>query len=181
MLEIVLLTLTAGSFLIIMLVRLDHQRFNRLYQQSQKTVRQDEDFDANEHIHLGADVSGKDLAILFTDIQMNMTSVLITEDLAESIKKLVTMYLMGAIDMIGKQKNCTETECRELIDSVLFSNLYVSLFCINKYYAGDSIQADEHRSVMNIGAIAAKFWLREEAVPEGFTLRSQLQLYDLVA
>jgi len=181
---ILLLMLVGGVVFIVMLVKRDHQHFNILYQQAKvgqnKYGSLDDNLDDNEHITLKTEVTSEGFATIFTDNQMNSASVVLSEELEESIKNLVSMYLMGAIDMIGKQKNCTEYECRSMVERILFSNLNISSLCISNYYASDSKTTDEHRSVMHIGAIAAKLWLREEKVPEGFTLKSQLQLYDLV-
>lgn len=99
------------------------------------------------------------------------------------LREAISLYLIGAVDFIGKQTNCGAKSRKELIQLVLKSNLQVSRENASVYFSealNRQPQSDNDHMV-RAGARAAKIWLKQEAVPSNFSLRTQLDDWGVFA
>lgn len=99
------------------------------------------------------------------------------------LREAISLYLIGAIDLISQQAECDNRSRKELIRLVLRSNLSLSQDDISKYLRAAvrrTPKADEDQMV-RCGAMAAKAWRESEHVPVPLTLRAQLDQWGIIA
>lgn len=105
------------------------------------------------------------------------------QDQLEWLREAISLYLIGAVDFIGRQNNCTSDGRKELIQLVLKSSLKLNQDYIAEYVA-EAVNREpksEHDHMVRTGAKAAKLWLRQNTVPNNFSLRTQLDDWGVFA
>lgn len=101
----------------------------------------------------------------------------------EWLRLAVSLYLIGAIDFIGKQSQCDSKSRKELIEIVLKSNLQINADKAKAFFIEAVCrepQSDNDHMVL-AGAQAAKAWLENQAVPEENCLKTRVQDWGMVA
>jgi hypothetical protein len=101
----------------------------------------------------------------------------------EWLREAVGLYLIGAIDFIGKKNHCQTNSRKELIEIVLKSNLKISREKAKDFFV-DAVcrepESDGDRMVI-AGARAAKSWLETKLVPDSFRLQTRIQDWGILA
>ncbi len=99
------------------------------------------------------------------------------------LREAVSLYLIGAIDFIGKQANCGSKSRKELISLVLKSNLNLSPEKTTSYFKEALYRklSSDNDLMVRAGAKAAKFWLTEKVVPKPISLEEQLNDWGVFA
>lgn len=99
------------------------------------------------------------------------------------LREAISLYLIGAVDYIGKQANCSAATRKEMIKVVLKSNLKVSNDISSQYFSGALYRklSSENDLMVRAGARAAKTWLSGDKVPNELTLRVQLNDWGVFA
>lgn len=99
------------------------------------------------------------------------------------LREAISLYLIGAIDFIGKQAKCDTKSRKELITLVLKSNLDLSTENTEAYFqeALYRKQSSDNDLMVRAGAKAAKHWLAESMVPEPATLKARLDDWGVFA
>lgn len=101
----------------------------------------------------------------------------------EWLRQAVSLYLIGAIDFIGKQHDCKTSSRKELIEIVLKSNLKINRDKAKAFFVEAVCrepQSDDDNMVL-AGAMAAKSWLENRLVPENVRLANRVQDWGIVA
>jgi len=101
----------------------------------------------------------------------------------EWLREAISLYLIGAIDFIGKQANCETKNRKELIRLVLKSNLNLSTESSISYFNEALRRSPESDNdhMVRAGATAAKLWLANNTVPKSHALRTQLDEWGVFA
>ncbi len=101
----------------------------------------------------------------------------------EWLREAISLYLIGAIDFIGKQSKCGTQSRRQLINLVLKSNLHLSPDHAEAYFneALHRAPCSDNDHMVRAGAKAAKLWLKQKTVPSDFSLRAQLNDWGVFA
>lgn len=101
----------------------------------------------------------------------------------EWLREAISLYLIGAIDYIGKDSQCGIQNRRELIELVLKSNLSLDFESSNDYFNEALYRKlkSDNDLMIRAGARAAKFWLQKEKVPNDISLISQLDDWGVFA
>jgi len=101
----------------------------------------------------------------------------------EWLREAISLYLIGAIDYIGKDSQCGIQNRRELIELVLKSNLDLDFESSNDYFNEALYRKlkSDNDLMIRAGARAAKFWLKKEKVPNDISLVSQLDDWGVFA
>ena len=99
------------------------------------------------------------------------------------MREAVSLYLIGAIDLIGKDARCNAKQRKELIRLVLRSNLNLSEADLEDYFNEALYRetSSDNDQMVRAGAKAAKTWLVESAVPSDFSLNRQLEGWGMFA
>jgi len=99
------------------------------------------------------------------------------------LKEAVGLYLIGAVEVIGKEHGCSSESRRMMIIKVLESSLNLSAIGVSKCYAHAFTrkQHDLEGGIIRTGAEAAKKWVNNSDIPENLSLESQLAEYCAVA
>jgi hypothetical protein len=99
------------------------------------------------------------------------------------LREAISLYLIGAVDYIGKQAQCGAATRKELIKVVLKSNLKVSNDISSQYFTGALYRklSSENDLMVRAGARAAKTWLAGEKIPNELTLSVQLNDWGVFA
>ena len=99
------------------------------------------------------------------------------------LREAISLYLIGAVDYIGKQANCAAATRKELIKLVLKSNLKVSDDISSQYFSEALYRqlSSENDLMVRAGARAAKTWLTGEKIPNELSLRVQLNDWGVFA
>ena len=99
------------------------------------------------------------------------------------LREAISLYLIGAIDYIGKSANCGAQNRKELITLVLKSNLKLSTENSVNYFneALYRQQSSDNDLMVRAGAKAARSWLKEKEVPKNISLMSQLDDWGIFA
>jgi len=94
----------------------------------------------------------------------------------DSVKEEVSLYLIGAVEMIGKHNECCANSRRMMTIKVLESRLDLDSTGVSKYYA-TALHRKQNGSqgcITRVGAKAAKMWIDSKSIPDDFSLRGQL-------
>jgi len=99
------------------------------------------------------------------------------------LREAVSLYLIGAIDFIGKQSNCGAKSRKELISLVLKSNLHLSTDNTTQYFKEALYRklSSDNDLMVRAGARAAKCWLSDKTVPQPMSLKMQLNDWGVFA
>ena len=99
------------------------------------------------------------------------------------LHKAISLYLIGAVDYIGKQAQCGASTRKELISFVLKSNLKLSNFETSQYFEEALYRelSSENDLMVRAGAKAAKSWSSNRQVPENLALSFQLNDWGVFA
>ena len=99
------------------------------------------------------------------------------------LRKAISLYLIGAIEFIGKQANCDTKSRKELIILVLKSNLNLSKENTEEYCQAALYRqlSSDNDLMVRAGAKAAKYWLTENIVPKPISLEAQLNDWGVFA
>ncbi|MFT6907098.1 MAG: hypothetical protein ACJAS1_003772 [Oleiphilaceae bacterium] len=99
------------------------------------------------------------------------------------LREAISLYLIGAVDFIGKQARCDTSTRKELITLVLKSNLKLSKDISNQYFSEALYRKFSSQSDLMIrsGAKAAKSWVTNQKVPNDLTLSCQLDDWGVFA
>jgi|GEM_PF-1163471 len=99
------------------------------------------------------------------------------------LREAISLYLIGAIDFIGKQSKCGTKSRKQLINLVLKSNLHLSEDHAAAYFneALHRAPCSDNDHMVRAGAKAAKLWLKQKTVPSDFSLRAQLNDWGVFA
>ncbi len=99
------------------------------------------------------------------------------------LRNAISLYLIGAVDYMGKQAHCNAVTRKELITLVLKSNLKVSNDISSQYFSEALYRkmSSENDQMVRAGAKAAKAWLQNEQVPDELTLKTQLNDWGVFA
>ncbi len=94
-----------------------------------------------------------------------------------------SMYLVGAVDFIGKQQNCSVEDRKQLIRLILKSHLGISteksIFFFNEALHRQA--GSDSDLIVRAGAKAAKQWLDNSKVSAEFSLHEQLGNWGVLA
>jgi hypothetical protein len=99
------------------------------------------------------------------------------------LREAVSLYLIGAIDMIGKELKCSTQVRKEIALLVLKSNLHMTSEAAQSYYSEAlyrKLSSDNDLTVRS-GAKAAKAWLTKDYIPKEMSLASQLDEWGIFA
>lgn len=101
----------------------------------------------------------------------------------EWLRQAVSLYLIGAIDFIGKQHDCQNSSRKELIEIVLKSNLKINRDKAKAFFVEAVCREpkSDNDNMVIAGAIAAKSWLENQLVPENVRLANRVQDWGIVA
>lgn len=99
------------------------------------------------------------------------------------LREAISLYLIGAIDFIGKQAKCDTKSRKELITLVLKSNLNLSTENTEAYFQEALYRklSSDNDLMVRAGAKAAKHWLAESIVPKPVSLKSRLDDWGVFA
>ena len=99
------------------------------------------------------------------------------------LREAISLYLIGAVDFIGKQSRCGASTRKELITLVLKSNLKLSEDISSQYFSEALYRkfSSENDLMIRSGAKAAKAWLTNQKVPNQLTLSCQLDDWGVFA
>jgi len=99
------------------------------------------------------------------------------------LREAISLYLIGAIDFIGKQAKCDTKSRKELITLVLKSNLKLSPENTEEYFQEALYRklSSDNDLMVRAGAKAAKYWLTENIVPKPASLEAQLNDWGVFA
>jgi len=98
-------------------------------------------------------------------------------------KEAAGLYFTGAVEMIGKQSDCSTQSRRTMVVKILHTRLNLTSNEVSKIYtaAFKRKQIQTESCSMRLGAKAAKLWLSESDIPENISLMSQLHEPRVVA
>ena len=101
----------------------------------------------------------------------------------EWLRQAVSLYLIGAIDFIGKQNRCENNSRKEMIEIVLKSNLKINREKAKSFFMEAVCREpqSDNDSMVRAGAMAAKAWLESQLVPENYRLKTRVQDWGIVA
>lgn len=144
---------------------------------SKKSSKEADYYEKMESLKMAQTFVGSQMIELkrnFTDLHTDQLSWL---------REAVSLYLIGAIDFIGKQKQCGVKSRKELINIVLKSNLRISDENATQYFSEALYRKpqSDNDHMVRAGAKAAKVWLQQKAVPESFSLKEQLNDWGVFA
>lgn len=107
----------------------------------------------------------------------------ISEQKLSWLSEAISLYLIGAVDLIGKQARCGTKTRKELITLALKSNLNLSDELSSKYYTNALYRtySSENDLMVRAGARAAKSWISDNKVPQDLSLNSQLNEWGVFA
>lgn len=99
------------------------------------------------------------------------------------LKEAIGLYLIGAVDLIGKQARCDANTRKELIILALKSNLTLTDDLSNQYFSSALYRtlSSEKDLMIRAGAKSAKHWLNSNQVPQELSLNSQLNDWGVFA
>lgn len=99
------------------------------------------------------------------------------------LREAISLYLIGAVDYIGKQAKCTAATRKEMIKLVLKSNLKISNDITSQYFTEALYRklSSENDLMVRAGARAAKTWVSGEKVPNELSLQVQLNDWGVFA
>lgn len=117
-----------------------------------------------------------DKQVLLIETQLDAKKI---DSVSSLLKETVGLYLIGAVEAIGKEKDCSAKSRRMLMIKVLESSLNLSSVEVGKYYAHayKRKQHDSEECIVRVGAKAAKEWMKYNTVSENLSLESQLAEY----
>tara|TARA_R110002072_G_scaffold99983_6_gene219992 strand:- start:15636 stop:16211 length:576 start_codon:yes stop_codon:yes gene_type:complete len=92
------------------------------------------------------------------------------------LKEAIGLYLIGAVDFIGKQARCDASTRKELITLALKSNLKLTDETSNQYFSEALYRtlSSEKDLMVRAGAKSAKHWLNDTQIPKDLALSYQL-------
>lgn len=98
------------------------------------------------------------------------------------IEEAICMYLVGAVDLIGKHLRCSIKERMQLIQRILKSNVGVTHEKATFYFneALHRQAGSDADAMIRAGAKAAKQWLDTGSVQPDMSLREQLDLWGVL-
>lgn len=101
----------------------------------------------------------------------------LTPELPEWLNEAISLYLIGAVDFIGQQKQNPNKQRKRLIITTLKSQLHIDNDRAETLFlqALKRQSGSEHEEMVRVGASAAKSWLQNQNVPDTYKLSSQLQ------
>jgi len=99
------------------------------------------------------------------------------------LREAISLYLIGAIDYIGKSANCGTQSRKELITLVLKSNLKLSSESTANYFNEALYRqlSSDNDLMVRAGAKAARAWMKEKEVPRNISLITQLDDWGIFA
>lgn len=99
------------------------------------------------------------------------------------LREAISLYLIGAVDLIGKQAQCGTATRKELISLVLKSNLNLTEEATGKYFSEALYRtcSSENDLMVRAGAKAAKSWISDSKIPQELTLNAQLNEWGVFA
>ena len=99
------------------------------------------------------------------------------------LKEAIGLYLIGAVDLIGKQAKCDASTRKELIILVLRSNLKLTDETSNQYFSDALYRtlSSEKDLMIRAGAKSAKHWLSDKQIPQELSLSNQLNDWGVFA
>ena len=125
-------------------------------------------------------------AQMFTGVQMlnlKRSNKDLNSNNMEWLHKAISLYLIGAIDYIGKHAKCGASTRKELIILVLKSNLKLSNLMVNQYFEEALYRelSSENDLMVRAGAKAAKSWSSDKQIPTSLSLSNQLNDWGVFA
>ena len=99
------------------------------------------------------------------------------------LHEAISLYLIGAVDFIGKDARCSAPTRKELISLVLKSNLKLSEDISSQYFTDALYRkfSSEKDLMVRAGAKAAKSWVNTKELPNNLTLSYQLNDWGVFA
>lgn len=99
------------------------------------------------------------------------------------LREAISLYLIGAVDFIGKESRCKPSTRKELISLILKSNLKLSDAHASRYFEEALYRkmSSENDLMVRAGAKAAKSWMIEKQVPNNLSLNFQLNDWGVFA
>lgn len=142
----------------------------------------DEDHDG----HYSAKMESLKLAQMFAGHQLLDVSRSfhdLQKETPDWLRSAMSLYLIGAIDFIGKQGKCENKSRKELISMVLRSNLSITPQAAEAYFIEAVCREPEsdNDNMVKAGALAAKTWLDTQTVPAPQRLSKQLENWGVLA
>jgi len=105
------------------------------------------------------------------------------KDNLEWLREAISLYLIGAIDFIGRHSRCDTKSRKELITLVLKSNLKLTTENTSLYFKEALYRqmSSDNDLMIRAGARAAKIWLSEKSVPRKMSLKANLDHWGVFA
>jgi hypothetical protein len=99
------------------------------------------------------------------------------------LREAISLYLVGAIDFIGKNGQCDQKTRTKLVSLVLGSTLKLNEFELRAAVtrASSSAQGSDEKEMILAGAKAANQWLKTKNVVSELRLRTQLNDWGVFA
>lgn len=99
------------------------------------------------------------------------------------LREAISLYLIGAIDLIGKDARCSTPNRKELVLLVLKSNLNLNSETALNYYREALYRklSSDNDLMVRAGAKAAKSWLSYNKIPTEVSLHAQLDEWGIFA
>ncbi len=99
------------------------------------------------------------------------------------LREAISLYLIGAVDYIGKDARCSTPTRKELITLVLKSNLKLSEDISSLYFTEALYRkfSSEKDLMVRAGAKAAKAWIKTKEIQSDLTLSHQLNDWGVFA
>lgn len=135
------------------------------YSQNMESVKQAQAFSGSQLLEVSRD---------FIDLNKEMP---------EWLCEAIALYLIGAVDFIGRQGKCEATKRREMIRLVLKSNLRIDAGQAEALFMEAVCRepGSDNDNIVLAGAAAAKSWLLDNTVPEEKGLVAQLENWGVFA
>ena len=105
------------------------------------------------------------------------------EEMPEWLEEAISLYLIGAVDFISKQEQCESKTRKEIITTILKSNLKLDHANAQSYFVEAVCREpnSDSDSIVLAGATAAKAWLKKQIIPETHKLSTQVQSWGVLA
>jgi hypothetical protein len=119
--------------------------------------------------------------IQLLEIKRNYSDL--NQDNLEWLREAISLYLIGAVDLIGKEARCGTKSRKELISLVLKSNLSLSTENSSNYFQEALYRkfSSDNDLMVRAGAKAAKVWLSQNSVPKEMSLVTHLDGWGVFA
>ena len=105
------------------------------------------------------------------------------EMLPNWLEEAISLYLIGAVDFISKQERCETKARKDVITTILKSNLKLNPDQAQAYFTEAVCREpnSDNDNMVLAGANAARAWLQQKVVPDTHKLSTQVQSWGVLA